>query len=229
MIPSVQLTASYIGVLLGSVLLIATVYSYLKKNNFGLGGTVLSLLGLTLIGLSLWSSVEFSVDAKGKVAVSYTQTQSETSKAAELNGQLQKLKFQVDMLSQDISDLKRATPSAKISSEVASERAAKTQAFNQNSLYSILVFNKINQQETAASLVNTLLAAGFKSAAASTDLKEAKKQYEVNHAWVIYTLRGKEKLSNVEQILRNKYPNITFHIEFKESMLRNGDIQILLY
>ncbi|TLU82569.1 MAG: hypothetical protein FDX21_08765 [Chlorobium sp.] len=225
----IQLIASYVGVFLGAVLLLATVYGYIKQNNFGLGGTVLSLLGLTLIGLSFWSSFEFSVDAKGKVAVSYTQSQSEASKAADLNGQLQKLKFQVDMLSQDISDLKRATPSAKIFDDAALKRAAKTQAFNQNSLYSILVFNKENQQNTASSLVNTLLAEGFKSAAASTDLKEAKKQFDPNHAWVIYSSRGKEKLSELKNMLRDKYPGITCHVEPKESELRNGDIQVLLY
>ena len=224
---SIVSVAFAFGLLLGSVLLLASVYSFVKHRQFGLSGTVLVVFGSMLLGLSVWTSFEFSVDSEGKVTARYDQDLG--AKAADLNGKVEQLRFKVDELAQDISDLKRATPSAKISPEVTSEREARRRAFEQNAAYSVLVFHKSEQQETASALADALLSAGFKSSATPTQLKEAVKQLNPNEAWVIYSSRGKEKLSDVKRILMAVAPNVHYIDEPQPSNLRRGDIQVLLF
>lgn len=161
----ISMVAFALGLILGSVLLLAAVYRFVKHRDFGLGGTVLVVFGAMLLGLSVWTSFEFSVDSQGRVTARYTQDLG--AKAADLNGRVEQLRFKVDELAQGISDLKRATPTARISPEVASERETKRRAFEQNSDYSVLVFHKPEQQATASALAEALLSAGFKSSATS--------------------------------------------------------------
>lgn len=224
---SISMIAFVLGLLFGSVLLLAAVYRFVKHREFGLGGTVLIVFGSMLLGLSVWTSFEFSVDPEGKVTARYTQDLG--AKAADLNGRVEKLRFRVDELAQDISDLKRVTPSAKPSPEVASEREIRRQAFEQNSAYSVLVFHKPEQQTTASALADALLSAGFRSSATSTYLTEAIKTFKPNEAWVIFTSRGKEKLPEVKRILMTVAPNVHYIDEPQPSNLQRGDIQILLF
>jgi hypothetical protein len=157
------------------------------------------------------------------------EDQDSGANAADLNGRVEKLRFKVDELAQDISDLKRVTPSLKISPEVASDRETRRRAFEQNSAYSVLVFHKPEQQTTASALADALLSNGFKSSATSTYLTEASKKFKPNEAWVIYTSRGKEKLPDVKKILVATAPNVHFIEEPQPSNLQRGDIQILLF
>src|SRR6185503_191793 len=78
-----------------------------------------------------------------------------------------------------------------------SPEAKKVWGEARNSAYSVLVFHKSEQQATADALVDALLSAGFKSSSTPTYLREAIRQLNPNEAWVIYTSRGKEKLSDV--------------------------------
>ena len=48
------------GIALGAALLIIVCLTYYKQSRFGLGGTLLSFFGVVLLGLSIWSEVEFS-------------------------------------------------------------------------------------------------------------------------------------------------------------------------
>ncbi len=224
---SIVSVAFTLGLLLGSVLLFTSVYRLLKHRDFGLGGTVLVVFGSMLLGLSVWTSFEFSVDLEGKVTARYTQDLG--AKAADMNGKVEQLRFKVDDLAQDISDLKSATPSAKISPEVASERETRRRVFEQNSAYSVLVFHKSEQQATASALAEALLSAGFRSSSTPTHLKEAIKQFNHNEAWVIYTSRGKEKLSDVKRILMAAAPNVHYIDAPQPSNLQRGDIQVLLF
>jgi hypothetical protein len=157
------------------------------------------------------------------------EDQDSGAKAADLNGRVEKLRFKVDELTQDISDLKRENPSLKNSAEAASERETRRRAFEQNSAYSVLVFHKPEQQTTATALADALLSEGFKSSATSTYLKEAMKIFKPNEAWVIFTSRGKEKLPEVRRILMAAAPNVHFIDEPQSSNLQRGDIQILLF
>ncbi len=225
-IPIVPL-AYVVGLLLGTVLILSSIYIFVKHRVFGLGGTVLVAFGSMLLGLSVWTSFEFSVDPEGKVTARYTQDLG--AKAADFNAKVEQLRLKIGELTQDISALKSVNPSAKISPEVAYERETRRQIFAQNSNYSVLVFYKSEQQVKGSALADVLLAAGFRSSATPTDLKEAIKQFKPNQAWVIYTPQGKEKLSDVEKILMASVPGMQIIVEPKPSDLRRGDIQILLF
>lgn len=198
------------------------------------GHPIFLILGIIVITSGVvWSVVNNLIITPKNEEIQRLQRSKEDeysgAKAADLNGKVEQLRFKVDELAQDISDLKRATPSAKISPEVASERETRRRAFEQNSAYSVLVFHKSEQQATASALADALLSAGFKSSATPTYLKEALRHLNPNEAWVIYTSRGKEKLSDVKRILIATAPNVRYIEEPKPSNLQRGDIQVLLF
>jgi hypothetical protein len=60
MVTSIVNVALFAGIVLGAVLLIIVCMTYFKEKRFGLGGTLLSFFGVILLGLSIWSEVEFS-------------------------------------------------------------------------------------------------------------------------------------------------------------------------
>jgi hypothetical protein len=49
---SIQLVSFVFGLLLGAILLLASVYNFVKHRAFGLGGSVLTVFGTMLVGLS---------------------------------------------------------------------------------------------------------------------------------------------------------------------------------
>ena len=59
----VKLAAEIAGIALGCAMLVVSFIVYLRKQVFGVGGSVLTTFGFLLLGLSIWSSVELSVGA----------------------------------------------------------------------------------------------------------------------------------------------------------------------
>lgn len=53
--------AYVIGLILGSLLLVVVAITWFRKQIFGFGGAGLSVIGLVLLGLSLWTSVNIRV------------------------------------------------------------------------------------------------------------------------------------------------------------------------
>lgn len=195
---------------------------------------IFTILGIILLTSGVtWSVVNnLIITPKNEVIQDLQRSKEEQdsgAQAADLNGRVEKLRFKVDELAEVISDLKRVTPSSNIPSEVASERETRRLAFEQNSAYSVLVFHKPEQQTTASALADALLSKGFKSSATSTYLAEAMKKLKPNEAWVIFNLRGKEKLPEVKKILSAAAPNVHYIDEPQPKHLQRGDIQILLF
>jgi hypothetical protein len=60
MLTSIVNCALFAGIVLGALLLIIVCITFYKQKRFGLGGTLLSFFGVVLLGLSIWSEVEFS-------------------------------------------------------------------------------------------------------------------------------------------------------------------------
>jgi hypothetical protein len=54
-----------IGLIIGSVAVLAVIFVYVKDRTFGTGGTALSLVGVILLGLSIWSDIQISVNKEG--------------------------------------------------------------------------------------------------------------------------------------------------------------------
>ncbi len=51
----------YAGVILGSLMLLSVIWVWMSKQHFQLGGTLLSIFGTVLIGLSVFSSVTIKI------------------------------------------------------------------------------------------------------------------------------------------------------------------------
>ncbi|WP_169567560.1 tetratricopeptide repeat protein [Sneathiella limimaris] len=56
-----------VGMLLGSGLLICVCIVYVKKHLFGVGGSVMSVVGTILVGIGIWSTIEISIAPDGKI------------------------------------------------------------------------------------------------------------------------------------------------------------------
>ena len=224
----IQIVSFVFGLLLGSILLLASVYNFVKHRAFGLGGSVLTVFGTMLVGLSLWSSFEVTVD-QGKVSARYYLSQELGQRAAVVNNQIVELRKRLDYQAQDIAALRQANPAAAIPLEKSQERKEQEKLFKRNSSFSVLIFSKQDRMESASNIVKNLLASGFQSSATTTDLTESKKQLKPQQSWVIYTERGKERLNEVVKSLNESAPNVDFVIEPHSSKLRQGDIQVLLF
>lgn len=223
--------AFYIGLILGSALLLGAMYVYIRRQIFGLGGVVLVVFGSFLIGLSIWTSFKVSVNADGSVSAEYKREAKEDlgAKAADLNGSIEQLKLRLVALDQDIAALKKVAPSATPPKAQVQKREAEEQRFSKNSPYSVLVFNKANQDTVGAQISNALLLAGFKSSSTQTTLAEALQQFPPNTARVLYTKRGQQKLAEIKDLLAKTTSNITYSYREDVVELRRGDIQILLF
>lgn len=53
------------GLVLGSLALLSVFFVWIRKQTFGTGGSILSVVGLILIGMSLWSNIRFRISAEG--------------------------------------------------------------------------------------------------------------------------------------------------------------------
>lgn len=223
--------AFYVGLFLGSTLLISAAYVFVKRQVFGLGGVVLIIFGSFLLGLSIWTSFEFSFKKDGSITAKYTQEIREDlgEKTADINNNIEFLKLKIAEISQDVAALKTANPKVVLSNEVIKSREFKEQQFKSNTEYSVLVFYRPYQKQMASKITSKLLSVGFRASATPTDLKEVSRQFDANTVWVVYTNRGKDKLSALNDLLSATISKE--RILYRESAypLRSGDIQILLY
>lgn len=57
--------ALFMGLVFGSIMLSAVCWVYVKHQHFGTGGSVLTIFGVVLLGLSVWKTVELSISPEG--------------------------------------------------------------------------------------------------------------------------------------------------------------------
>ena len=62
---TVQSAAFMAGIVFGSLAVISVTLVWVRHQIFGLGGSMLSVTGITLLGLSIWSGVSFEVSGSG--------------------------------------------------------------------------------------------------------------------------------------------------------------------
>lgn len=215
------------GLILGTICVLAAIYNFVRHQNFGLGGVVLVVFGALLLGLSIWHSIELSISADGSVTAKYTQEIG--AEAAEKNNQLEKLRIRVTENTEDIEQLKSSvtTPLITISQEEIRKEAR--EKFEENSKYSVLVFNKPAQNNNAENVARELTKIGFKSSATPTDLTESRRQFGNNEAWIIYSTTGQKLLPQLKELLTRIAPQVRFEYEQNPVKLRRGDVQILLF
>jgi hypothetical protein len=215
------------GLILGTICLLAAVHNFVRHQSFGLGGVVLVAFGAMLLGLSIWQSVELSIDTEGNITATYKQDLG--AEAAERNNQLEELRIQIAENTEDIERLLSSVSEAPLPLPRVASRSESRRKFEANSKYSVLVFNKPSQKGVAERVANALIKTGFKSSATPSNLTEARRQFGENEAWVIYTATGKELLPQLKELLARMAPNIRFEYQPDPVNLRRGDVQILLF
>ena len=62
---TIQTAAFVVGIILGSGSVCSAAFVWIRNQAFGLGGSMLSLVGVTLVGLSIWSGVRINVSGEG--------------------------------------------------------------------------------------------------------------------------------------------------------------------
>jgi Skp family chaperone for outer membrane proteins len=221
------LIALILGLIIGTMMIFASVYVFLKYRIFSLGGSVLTVLGAVLLGMSIWQSIEVSVGPEGGFTAKFSQDLGAAT--AEIKGKIAQIERKLQEITDDLASLRKRYPEVRLSEEAASKRAAEERAFQENSKYSVLVFYKSQQQIVAKTIEKVLLSEGYNSSSTATDLKESKKQFVPRHVWVIYTEKGMSKLADIETILNKLNLGLTLHVEPQVVQLRQGDIQILVF
>lgn len=57
--------ALWVGIILGALMLAAVTINFVRHQSFGWGGSIFTVFGVVLVGLSVWKTVEVSVGADG--------------------------------------------------------------------------------------------------------------------------------------------------------------------
>jgi chromosome segregation ATPase len=219
-----------VGLLLGSLMILVSIFVYLKKNKFDFGDALFSLLGAIFVSLSLWTSIQISIDSGGaKLELTKNQQEEITDRNAEINGKIQDLEISIQQIKSDISSFRAKVPEVQISKEELDNRAREAQAFKENSQYSVFVFYRDDRKAEADEIVKELLKQGYRSSNLLTDLSEIKEQRPPGTVTIRYTQTGQEKLKSVETLVRNSGFGNSLDVEQSPIPLRRGDIQVLLF
>ena len=64
-------TALILNLVFGSLMLCSLLFVYIKHRTFGLGGSVLTVFGVMLLGISIWKTVEISVTLEGEIEAKF--------------------------------------------------------------------------------------------------------------------------------------------------------------
>ena len=81
---TIETTAFIVGIILGTLTIGSAAYVWIRNQNFGMGGSVLSVVGLALVGLSIWSTVKIEVSAEGLQA-EFKRLESQLNTVAQAN------------------------------------------------------------------------------------------------------------------------------------------------
>src|SRR5690606_19919410 len=82
----VQTVAFYAGIVMGSILLLAVALVWVRKQAFGMGGSVMCLSGIALVGLTVFRTIQFEIDA-GRLIAKFGQQIDELNAKVEAAGE----------------------------------------------------------------------------------------------------------------------------------------------
>ncbi|EKA7416337.1 TPA: hypothetical protein ACQYF6_000119 [Vibrio parahaemolyticus] len=98
-------TVTVIGLLVGAVMIASVCSVYYKHQRFGLGGSILSLLGTVLIGMSVWSKISINVEPGGGFSAELTQLKEDVKI---INQQTQRIEESVSVVQSDLRQTKNS-------------------------------------------------------------------------------------------------------------------------
>lgn len=112
--------ALVVGMVFGALMIGSVCVVFVKRSSFGLGGGVLSVLGVLLIGMSVWSTARFEVSPEGlKVQVEQLQERVEAvqERADELSGEVRTTQVRAEELAGEVEQVQ--TVARSISEDLA--------------------------------------------------------------------------------------------------------------
>jgi septal ring factor EnvC (AmiA/AmiB activator) len=127
--------AFLVGMVVGAVMIGSVCVAYVKRSSFGMGGSMLSVLGVLLIGMSVWSTARIEVSPEGglKLEVEKLRQQVENveQRAEQISSDVQTTRAKTEEVAGDVSRVKAA---AGAISEQLAEVAETTNTSNQQVL-----------------------------------------------------------------------------------------------
>lgn len=100
-----------VGLIVGSFMIIIVSVVYFKSQKFGTGGTVLSILGVVLIGLFLWVRIKIVITGVAEIEADLRQTQQA----------IQEIQVQRDSIERELSGIGSILEAPSLSRESASQ------------------------------------------------------------------------------------------------------------
>ena len=127
--------AFIVGMVVGVGMIGTVCIAYVKRSTFGMGGGTLSVLGVLLIGMSVWSTARFEVSPEGGLKLELEklreQVENVEERAEEISGEVQSTRAHTEELQGDVSQVRNA---AQMLSEELAEVASTAQTSNQQVL-----------------------------------------------------------------------------------------------
>lgn len=134
----VQQVAFFVGIALGSIAVLSACVVWLRHQTFGAGGAGLSLVGVALVGLSLWTSISFSMSEggfearfdrlEGQVSDVASATETVTTEVQKIAEATETSRTQIVDLTQVLAERKLVAPEAASSIRAEAARAPRADA-----------------------------------------------------------------------------------------------------
>lgn len=80
--------AFVLGLVLGTLAIVSACWVWLRRQTFGVGGGVLSMVGLVLVGLSVWSTAKVQVSPTGGLSAEFERLERQVDELAERNAEV---------------------------------------------------------------------------------------------------------------------------------------------
>lgn len=127
--------AFVVGMVVGVAMVGTVCIAYVKRSTFGMGGGTLSVLGVLLIGMSVWSTARFEVSPEGGLKLELEKLREQVEhveeRAEEISGEVRTTRAQTEELAGDVSQVRNA---ARMLSEELAEVADTAQTSNRQVL-----------------------------------------------------------------------------------------------
>jgi len=194
-------------------------------------GIILFLIWPGLASIDFHKLVDRLQSAKaGDFEFTFGQAQDVGAEMAPLNNKIVALENTVSALQADLRRLQGSGKAVKQTDEQLKAQAAAEQAFKANSVYTVLVFHRIESRSRASTITQALLKAGYTSSDTETDFSELRKvKPEPNLIFITYTETGMEALPSIERKIKSLVPDAEVRRNPRAISLRRGDVQVLVF
>lgn len=162
----------------------------------------------------------------GGYEFTFNQAEDVGAATAPLNSRIADLKRELATLTLEVRALQ-----TKTGATAPAAPAVTTQdRFEQNSRYTVLVFNSSKSRSRAEKITDALLNAGYKSSRTETDFAELGRNYPVGTVYVTHTRSAASAYAEIAKLITPLVGNDTeLKVQKSPSDLRRGDVQILVF